>query len=90
MDSDISLPDDHGLLSDSVPASNVDPDIYLDNEPVLHDDLRINMDLPILSDESLRCINCGTDITHRRRHVLSLVEVLRVILQWIAPQVVSF
>ena len=89
MDSGDFLPNDPGSLLDSEPALNVYPGISSDNEPVLHDDPRMNMDFPILPSESMHCINCGLEITHRRRHIINLVEVQRVILQWIAPQVVS-
>lgn len=59
-------------------SRNEDPALPLDTESA-----------PDESEEPMRCINCGVDLTDRRRRRLEPVEVLTVIRQWTAPQVVS-
>ncbi|XP_063829816.1 uncharacterized protein LOC135079159 [Ostrinia nubilalis] len=70
---------DHGLRMDSDPSPSVDPSPILDNEPAI----------PQSHEEPMRCINCGADVTQRRRHNLELIQVQTVIRQWIAPQLID-
>ncbi|XP_045781575.1 uncharacterized protein LOC123878448 [Maniola jurtina] len=74
MDTDDAIYDDPGIPTGTDRSPNVDPG--LNTEHTTLTELRY-------------CVNCGTDVTQRRRHSLELVEVMSVIRHWIAPQAVT-
>lgn len=94
MDSDTAPHDDPALPSDTESAPDVEPGAIMDLEPALNDNHGTNLDSSATrtsseNEESMRCVNCGVDVMHCRRHTLQLIEVLSIIRQWTAPQVVS-
>lgn len=99
MDSDSSLLDDPGTSMDPEPCIYVEPGSPTDTEPRPneHPGLNVNLD-PVLPHDDLminevttqRCVNCGSDLFHRRRHSLILMDVRLIVQHWIAPRLVSF
>ena len=94
MDSDTAPIDDLALPLDPESAYNDDPGaILVNDEPALDQNIESpahNLNAPSGIEEPVRCVNCGIDIMHRRSRTLERVEILSVIRQWTAPQLVSY
>lgn len=92
-DSDDSpIPDDHGLIMDSAPATHDDTGDNLDlvvdastDEPGIHSGPSCSQQQSSSTAVSgdLRCVNCGLNVSRMRRHTLEISEVRNLIQRWI-------